>query len=134
MPVVEQQFDDQRHERSAKSQARLDDKPVGDQTAVILVRRQWSFVAPPSLEPGAGLLGEASVVLDVVESEGVSVEGQHVKQEEPALEHDLPWCDVGGQRLVFGSARHVNERVKFGGHTLHRGHDSPDVVHVGLER
>lgn len=111
MPVVKQQFGDQRNERSAKSQARLDDKPVGDQTAVTPVRRQASLVAPPSLEPGVGLLDEASVVLDVVESEGVSVEGQHVEQEEPTPENDLPWCDVGGQRLVIASARHVNERT-----------------------
>lgn len=99
-----------------------------------LVRCQASLVAPPSLKPGAGLLDEASVVLDVFESEGVTVEGQNVEQEEPTPVDDLPWCDVGRQRLVFVSARHVNERVKLGVHTLHRGHDSPDVVHVGVER
>lgn len=37
-------------------------KPVGDQTAVTFDRRQVSLVAPPSLEPGAGLLDKASVV------------------------------------------------------------------------
>ena len=49
MSVVEQLVDHERNERSAESQARLDDQPVGDQTAVTLVRRQSALVAPPSL-------------------------------------------------------------------------------------
>lgn len=133
MPVLEQVRDDQRNKRSEEPQARLDDKPVDDQTAVAPIRRKASLVAPPSLEPGDGVLDESSAVLCLVESEAVAVEGQHVEQQEPTPEDHSTWGDVGGQRLVIASTRHVNKRVQFEVHTLHRGHQSPHVVHIGVE-
>ena len=134
MAVLEQLCDDQCNERSGESQPRLDDQSVGDRAATNPVRGQTSLVAPSTLEPRARLLDETVACFDLVERERVSVERQHVEQEEPTPKDDSSRFDLDGQRGVMTPARHVHERMKFEVHTPHRRHDSPHVVHVGVER
>ena len=85
-------------------------------------------MAPSALQPGTRLLDESMSVIDVVESERMSIEGNDAEEEEPApgispvqasrspAASDAPW------------RRHVDNGVEFVVDAVHRGDASPDLL------
>lgn len=134
MSVSEQRLDDQRHDRSAESEAGLDDETVGDRAAAIEVGGQASLVAPPTLEPRRRLFDETSAFLDPDQRQRVPVERDRVEQQEPTPEEHAAPPDRRRQRAVLSPTRHVNERMELVVHTFHRRDEPPDVVHICVHR
>ncbi len=134
VPVAKQMFDDQLDDGQRELHARFDDETVGHETMTGSVGCQASFVTPSALEPRTRLLDESVALVELVEGERMPIEWQHPKQQEPTPEDDLARHDRCGQRSMSCGAGHVDERVEFEVHALHRGDGSPDIGGIGVER
>ena len=134
MAMSEEVSDDRSDDRSAQPESGLDDEPIAHDTAALWCFGQGSLVAPSTLQPGTRFLDESMSVVEVVESERMSIEGNDAKEEEPALEYHLPRPHGRRQSLMLPPACHVNKGVEFVIDAVHRGDASPDLPAGGAER